>query len=144
MEDRFSIVTVDPSCKRFLEEEVGGVFQEGGADTGGQLLQEERSQFASHCGEALLCRGVIAGVHQSETAKSQIILQPNVAKNPSNMILFSTTSALQKSQKSTKIGSNKSGFYNRRNRRNHQSHPTHLNHQHPATYLRCRSKATHD
>ena len=69
MEDRFSIVTVDPSCKRFLEEEVGGVFQEGGADTGGQLLQEERSQFASHCGEALLCRGVIASVHQSETAK---------------------------------------------------------------------------
>ena len=91
MEYRFPVVTVDPSGKRFLEEKVGGVLQEGGADAGGQLLQEERSQFASHCGEALLCRGVIAGVHQSETAKSQIILQPNVAKNPSNTIPFSTT-----------------------------------------------------
>ena len=69
MEDRFSIVTVDPSSERFLKEEVGGVFQEGGADAGRQLLQEEGSQFASHRGEALLRRRVIAGVHQSETAK---------------------------------------------------------------------------
>ena len=69
MEDRLSIVTIDPSSERFLEEEVCGVLQEGGSDTGGQLLQEEGSQFASHGGEALLRRRVIAGVHQPEAAK---------------------------------------------------------------------------
>ena len=69
MEDRFSIVTIDPGSERFLEEEVGGVFQEGGADAGRQLLQEEGPQFASHSGEALLRWRVIAGVHQSERAK---------------------------------------------------------------------------
>ena len=30
------------------------------------LLQEKGAQFASHCGEALLSRRVITGVHQSK------------------------------------------------------------------------------
>ena len=64
MENRFPVVTVDPSSERFLEEEVRGVLQEGGPDTGGQLLQEEGSQFASHRGKALLRRGIISGIHK--------------------------------------------------------------------------------
>ena len=54
MQDRLPIVAVHPRGEALGEEEGGGVLEETGPHTGGELLQEERSELAPDGGETLL------------------------------------------------------------------------------------------